>query len=466
MSETQGVTGLATVAVSAGTRLAARARLLAVDDDPEILEMERDVLTSEGYVVETALSGEQAIRMAQEDPFDIVLSDLRMPSMDGLDLLKEFAEIDPELPVIILTGHGDIASAVDSIKQGAYDYLTKPLHVHKLVITVEKALERRQLRASIDLLQKQIHGRDRLGALIGTCPPMQQIFQKIDHVAPTNSTVLILGESGTGKEMVAKEIHRMSPRHDKPFVALSCSNLPQTLLESELFGHERGSFTGATACKPGLFEAAQGGTIFLDEIASTSIQTQAGLLRVLQEREVRRVGSNLSRKVDVRVVAATNLDLDRAMEEGAFRADLYYRLSSVVLMLPKLSGRVEDIPLLAAHFLQKACENLRKPPRRLSPRAMELLTGYSWPGNVRELENVIEHAVIFSPREVIRPKDLSRSVAGLLRDGHPDTLVELEKRHIGEILKRTSGNKVHAARILGIPRSSLYRKIKRFDLAQ
>lgn len=464
MKETQWAVGGA--AARSKALPAERARLLAVDDDPGILEMERDVLSAEGYVVETALSGEDAIRRAHESPFDIVLSDLRMPSMDGLDLLKEFAEIDPEMPVIILTGHGDITSAVASIKNGAYDYLTKPLHVQKLVITVEKALERRQLRANIDLLQKQIRGRDHLGALIGTCPAVQQVFQKIEHVAPTNSTVLILGDSGTGKEMVAKEIHRLSPRHDRPFVALSCSNLPQALLESELFGHERGSFTGATACKPGLFEAAQGGTIFLDEIASTSTQTQAGLLRVLQEREVRRVGSNVSRKVDVRVIAATNLDLDKAMEEGTFRADLYYRLSSVVLTLPRLRDRVEDIPLLASHFLQKVCENLKKPPRRLSPRAMELLTGYAWPGNVRELENVIEHAVIFSPREVIRPKDLTRSVAGLFRDEYPDTLEDLEKRHIEEILKRTSGNKVHAAKILGIPRSSLYRKLRRFELAQ
>ena len=441
--------------------LSERGRILAVDDDPGILEMEKDVLLTEGYVVETALSGKEAVQKVRALPFDLVLTDLKMPTMDGMDLLKEFVEVDPEMPVIILTGHGDISSAVESIKQGAYDYLTKPLHVQKLILTVEKALERRQLRANIDMLEKQIRGRDRLGALIGSCATMQQIFQKIDHVAPTNSTVLILGESGTGKEMVAKEMHRLSQRRDKPFVAISCSNLPPTLLDSELFGHEKGAFTGASVSKTGLFEAAQGGTIFLDEIGSTSVQTQAGLLRVLQEREVRRVGSTVSRKVDVRVMAATNLDLDRAMEDGTFRADLYYRLSSVVLTLSPLRERVEDIPLLASDFLLRVCEKLKKPARHLSPRSLELLTGYSWPGNVRELENVIEHAVIFSPREVIRPKDLARCVASLFQDEHPDTLDALEKRHIQAVLKRTSGNKVHAARILGIPRSSLYRKLKR-----
>jgi len=438
-----------------------RARLLAVDDDPGILEVEREVLTAEGYTVETATSGQEALSMVRATPFDLVLTDLRMPSMDGLQLLREFTEADPEMPVIILTGHGDIGCAVESIKQGAYDFLTKPLHIEKLVITVEKALERRQLRANIDLLERQVSGRDHLGALTGSCAGMQQVYQKIEHVAPTNSTVLILGESGTGKEMVAKEIHRLSHRSNKPFVAFSCSNLPPSLLDSELFGHEKGAFTDASSSKTGLFEAAQGGTIFLDEIGSTTVQTQAGLLRVLQEREVRRVGSTVSRKVDVRVIAATNLDLDKAMEEGTFRADLYYRLGSVILILPRLRERVEDIPLLASQFLQKSCEKRKMPPRQLSPRSLELLTGYSWPGNVRELENVIEHAVIFSPREVIRPKDLARCVANLFQDEHPDTLDELEKRHIQDILKRTSGNKVHAARLLGIPRSSLYRKLKR-----
>lgn len=442
---------------------AGRARLLVVDDDTGILEIERDVLTAAGFVVETARSGQEAIRKIRDMPVDLALTDLRMPSMGGLALLKEFCEWEPEMPVIIVTGHGDIASAVESIKQGAYDYLTKPLHLQKLLITVEKALERRRLRANIELLERRINGRDRLGALLGVCPAMQQIYQKVEQVAPTNSTVLILGESGTGKEMVAKEIHRLSQRRDKPFIALSCSNLPQTLLDSELFGHEKGSFTGATSTKIGLFEAAQGGTIFLDEIGSTSVQTQAGLLRVLQEREVRRVGSTVSRKVDVRVVAATNLDLDRALEDGTFRADLYYRLGSVILTLPRLRERVEDVPMLASHFLQKASDKLKMRPRRLSPRSLEILTGYSWPGNVRELENVIEHAAIFSPREVIRPKDLSRCVASLMNDERPDTLEQLEKRHIQTILKRTAGNKVRAARLLGIPRSSLYRKLKRYD---
>lgn len=445
-----------------------RGSILVVDDDAPLRELTREILEADGHEVVCASSARIALARLKEKPFDLLLADLVMPDVDGLWLLREARSHHPDIEVIIMTGYGGIDSAVAAIKEGAYDYITKPFHIEKFSIDIQKALERKRLSEDIGILRRRIEGKDHLGSLIGGTERMQILYRQIEQVAPTQSTILLLGESGTGKEVTARTIHELSSRAKGPFIPVSCGTLPSALLESELFGHTRGAFTGATSSKAGLFDAASGGTIFLDEIGTTTPQTQVGLLRVLQEREIRKVGSTESRKIDVRVVAATNVDLERAMDEGSFRPDLYYRLSSVILRLAPLRDRIEDVPLLAAHFLARHSGRLGKPVRTLSPRSVEILSGYSWPGNVRELEHVIENAVIFSPREIIRPRDLPEAVRDLASAHEGDTLLslaEIEKRHIINVLKRTGGNKLKAARILGIPRASLYRRITRHGLA-
>ena len=444
-----------------------RGSILIADDDPSLRTLTSEILAAEGHDVTSVGTMRAALARLDEKAFDLLLADLIMPDGDGLSLLREAKSRHPDMEVIIMTGFGRIDSAVAAIKEGAYDYITKPFHIEKFAIDVQKALEKKRLSEDIGQLRRRIERGARLGTLIGGTDSMRVLYRQIEQVAPTQSTVLILGESGTGKEVTARTIHEQSARAKGPFIAVSCGTLPSALLESELFGHIRGAFTGAVSSKEGLFDAAHGGTIFLDEIGTTTPQTQVGLLRVLQEREVRKVGSTDSRKIDVRVVAATNLDLERAMDEGSFRPDLYYRLSSVILRLPPLRERIEDVPLLAAHFLARHSERLNKPVRTLSPRALEILSSYSWPGNVRELEHVVENAVIFAPREIIRPRDLPDAVreAARLREG--DTLLSLEdveRRHILNVLKRTGGNKLKAAKVLGIPRASLYRRLSRYGL--
>jgi DNA-binding NtrC family response regulator len=427
-----------------------RGRVLVCDDDANLLNLTREILEAEGHQTDGTVSAREAISLLEEKTYDLVLADLVMPEIGGLDLLREAKRRSAETEVIIITGHGDIDSAVQAIKQGAYDYITKPFHAEKLAIDVQKALERKRLSEDIALLRRRTEGRDRLGHLLGRSPAMASLFNIIERVAPTESTVMILGESGTGKELTAREIHRQSNRRSGPFVTVSCGTLPSNLLESELFGHTRGAFTGASSSKPGLFEAASGGTVFLDEVGATETRTQVTLLRVLQEKEVRRIGSTRARSVNARVIAATNLDLEKAMDEGTFRTDLFYRLNGVALRLPPLRDRAEDIPLLAGHFLSRYGTTLKRAGRTLSPRALELLCGYAWPGNVRELENVIEHAVIFSTREVIRPRDLPPA----LRQSQPGSeqalrsLREIERDHIAQVLRQTNGNKLKAARIL------------------
>ena len=438
--------------------------ILIVEDDPNLLEVLRQALALEGHEVLCAASSSEALARLAERPVDLVLTDLWMKPVGGLDLLREVHKQSPETLVIIMTGRADVDTAVASIKEGAFDYVTKPFDLRKLTLDVAKALERKRLEEDLEVLTQRLHGRSRLGSLIGRSPRMQEIFNAIERVAPTRSTVLLLGESGTGKELVAREIHQHSPRKPGPFIAVNCGSLPATLLEGELFGHEKGAFTGAERDKVGLFEAASGGTIFLDEIGTTTPQTQVGLLRVLQEHEVRRVGGTQTRKVDVRVIAATNVDLDRAMEEGTFRPDLYYRLSAVTLGLPPLRERPEDIPLLAEHLLRDICRRLGKPPRTLSPRLLEALSAHTWPGNVRELANVLEQAVIFSNRPVLRPHDVALAQAQPGRAEQTETLEALERRHIQRVLHLTAGNKLRAARMLGIPRASLYRRIRRYGL--
>jgi DNA-binding NtrC family response regulator len=387
--------------------------------------------------------------------------------MDGISLLKKLKQIQPNGEVIIVTGFGDIETAVQSIQSGAYNYITKPFQNEKLLIDIQKALEKKSLQENLNILKDRLEGEGRFGHLIGSSPAIAKIFHMIKQVALTESTVLILGESGTGKELVAKEIHARSRRRDKPFIVVNCGSLPSTLLESELFGHVKGAFTGAVNTKIGLFEAAHGGTLFLDEIGTANMQTQVGLLRVLQSKEIRKVGSTADKKIDVRILAASNLDLKNAAEKKEFREDLFYRLSAVTIMLPPLRERVEDILPLCMHFLTSFCYKHHKKQKTLSPKAIETLIGYQWPGNVRELEHVMENAVIFSERDHIRPKDLS-----LEMDSQDDkttsdnvlTLEEAEEEHIKKMLQRAAGNKLKASKLLKIPRATLYRKIQKYKI--
>jgi DNA-binding NtrC family response regulator len=443
-------------------------RILVVDDDPAQAFLASEILSPDGHEVETAHSGAEALEKLASMPFDLVLADLMMPRMDGFELLRRIGEKWDNLPVIFITGHDDVASAVQAIQDGAENYLTKPFDIDGLRFVVQRALERRLLRDDNARLRQMVHdGRMSFGTVIGASPPMQALYDQIERVAPTESTVLLLGESGTGKDLTAREIHRRSHRKGGPFLGVNCGALPANLLESELFGHEKGAFTGASAGKVGLFEAANGGTIFLDEIGTTTGTTQQTLLRVLQEREVRRVGSTLSRPIDVRVIAATNADLESDMKAGSFRADLYYRLSGIVLHLPALRERQGDIPLLAEHFLAQSCHRQGRELHAFSPRALERLQRHAWPGNIRELENVVERAVIFAGRRLIGPGDLFLEGAGdVVERPDPLALDEVIRSHLRYVVERCAGNLAQAARLLRIPRTSLYKKLQKYDLGR
>jgi two-component system response regulator HydG len=441
-------------------------RILVVDDEPTQAMLASEILRPEGHAVETALSGAEAIERLSSQPFDVVVADLMMPGMDGFELLQRIGEAWPDIPVIFLTGHADVASAVDAIKQGAENYLTKPFDVDRLRVVVLRALEKKALRDDNARLRRLIwKRRTSFGTLLGTSEPMQALYDQIEAVAPTQSTVLLLGESGTGKDLTAREIHRRSKRREGPFLGVNCGALPANLLESELFGHERGAFTGASSSKVGLFEAADRGTIFLDEIGTTAMGTQQALLRVLQDREVRRVGGTSTRAVDVRVVCATNADLQAEIASGNFRSDLYFRLSGVIIRLPALRERRGDIPTLAEHFLAQACHRHGKQMHSFTQRAMETLQRHPWPGNIRELENVVERAVIFATRTNIGPRELQFSAeTGPATQDDQQGLDEVVRSHLIATLEKCGGNKMQAARLLKIPRTSLYKKLKKYGL--
>ena len=424
------------------------------------------VLHREGYEVVCAGDGQEALRLLEE--VDLAIVDLRMPRMDGLSLLREARSRGVRVPVIVMTAFGSIDSAVEAMKAGAYHYLTKPFSLEEALVLVERALRERELERELEALRREVERRYGFHNLVGKSKAMQQVFELIRRVSHSRSTVLIQGSSGTGKELVARAIHYSSPRRDRPFVAVECSAIPETLLESELFGYVRGAFTGAVTSRKGLLEEADGGTLFLDEIGDLSPSMQVKLLRTLQEREVRRIGAQQSVKVDVRLIAATNRDLEEAVRRGEFRADLFYRLNVITINLPDLKDRPEDIPLLAHHFLRKFAEANGEHKRGISKEAMDLLMNYHWPGNVRELENVIERAVILGRGPEVLPEDLpprlrqpSRPAAGEevpLPQGL--TLRELELRYIQEVLRRTGGRKAEAARLLGISRRTLYRRLR------
>ncbi len=456
--------------------MSGRIHILAVDDDTVACHLLQEVLEQEGYHVSVATSGRQAIRLGQEVPFDLAIVDVRMPDLDGIEVLKALKRTNAQMPVLMITAYSSMDSTIEAIRQGAYDYLSKPCNIEELKITVKRALEQYQLRQENQYFRQELRGKYKFENIVGTTQPMLDVYKTVARVVNSKATVLIQGESGTGKELVARAIHFNGPGADRPFVAVECASLAESLLESELFGHVRGAFTGAVEAKRGLFEMADGGTCFLDEIAEISPALQAKLLRVLQEHEIRRVGGTESIPLDVRVIAATNKDLESLVQAERFREDLFYRLNVVTIHLPPLRDRQDDIPLLATHFLRKYSEENHKLITHIAPAAIELLCSYEWPGNVREIEHVIERAVTLTMNSCLLPEDLppklqertpplrSEGFDGVTREPPLLTLEELEKQHIQEVLRATQGNKKKAAEILGINRRSLYRMAKRYSL--
>jgi DNA-binding NtrC family response regulator len=449
--------------------MATTAALLIADDDLVALELLAEVLSAEGYRVRTAPGGKECLSLAENEPFDLAIVDLRMPDVDGLQVIRRLASIQPEMPVLILTAFATIDTAIEAIREGAYDYLSKPFRMEELKILVRRTLEARRLVRENTQYRHELQDRYRVQHLIGQSPSMVEVYKLVARVARLDTTVLLQGETGTGKELVARAIHYASHRADGPFVVVDCTSVPEGLFESELFGHERGAFTGALSTRRGLFETAAGGTCFLDEIGELSATLQGKLLRALQEQAVRRVGGNDWIPVNVRIIAATNRDLRKRVEQGSYREDLYYRLNVVTIDLPPLRERAQDIRLLAQHFLEKYARVSGKPLKGFARETLDLLFGYHWPGNVRELENAIERAVALSSSELIMPENLPAqprqdSPAPLVVPGPRMTLEEVKRWYVSKVLEDMGGNKVRAAEILGVDRGMLYRMLKRQTL--
>ncbi len=440
-----------------------KGRLLIVDDEMVVRDSLGQWFDSEGYETKQVSGAKEALEAIQHESWDAALLDIMMPGMDGMELQKKLHEIDPDLIVIIMTGYATVETAVQALKQGAYDYITKPFDPDELVHLVGNALEHRRAKREVVRLKENLQEIFPRTEMIGQSPGMKRVVELIEMVAPTDATVLVFGESGTGKELVARAIHALSPRRYMPMVVIHCGALTETLLESELFGHERGAFTGAQYRKKGKFEVADGGTVFLDEISDISLKTQTDLLRVLQEKEIVRVGATQPVKVDFRCVTATNKDLDALVKEGSFRPDLYYRLNVFCIELPPLRDRREDIPLLADHFVHKYATAMNRPAPRVSPAAMELLLAHPWPGNVRELENAVERALVIGRGPEILPPDFPFQLSKTpQRAGN--TLEEVERAHVERVLVETDWNLSRAARVLDIDRTTLYNKLKRYGL--
>jgi two-component system, NtrC family, response regulator AtoC len=445
----------------------AAAHLLIVDDDPVALNLLKEVLSKEGYRAVTALSGEEAITLGTDHAFDIVITDVRMGEKDGMEVLRSFKKFSPETTIIMITAFGSIETAIEAIREGAFDYVSKPFKLEEIKFTIRRALEQRRLLQENKFYRRELLNQYQIKNVVGRTHQMFQVYKTIAKVADTKSTVLLYGERGTGKELIARSIHYNSLRSSRPFIPVDCASLVETLMESELFGHVRGAFTGAHAAKKGLFEEADGGTIFFDEVSQLSLSMQAKLLRFLQEHEIKRLGGIESTKVDVRIIAATNQPLEPLVKEGKFREDLFDRLNVVTLILPPLRERKEDIPLLANHFLQRFSEENHKNISHISPEVLDVLVGYSWPGNVRELEHTIERAVIFSIHPIILPEDLPRKILDEIGDREvlpsekSPSLKAVEKRYVLQVLQETKGNKKKAAEILGIDRTTLYRILEK-----
>ena len=439
----------------------ARTSILIVDDETVVRDSLGKWFEEEGYSVETATTARDALLKLPTQRWDVALVDIKMPGMDGLELQRKIREVDPEILVIIMTGYASVETAVQALKDGAYDYITKPFDPDDLAHLVRKALEHRRTKEENVRLRESLEAT-RSVELVGRTPVMQQVEELIRTVATTDTTVLIRGESGTGKELVARAIHNLSPRRYMPMVVIHCGALTETLLESELFGHEKGAFTGALYRKKGKFEVAEGGTVFLDEISDISLKTQTDLLRVLQEREITRVGGTQTIKVDFRAIAATNRDLETLVKEGTFRPDLYYRLNVFSIDVPPLRERREDIPLLAEHFLQKYARAMSKRFTSISRAALDKLMEYDWPGNVRELENALERALVVGREPEIQSADLPLSLQSGPGLAAGPSLDDVERAHILKTLEACDWNQTRAAKILDIDRVTLYNKIKKY----
>lgn len=445
-------------------------KILVVDNEKSMREFLAIVLKKEGYFVETAEDGEQAVKVLEREIFDLVLTDIKMPQMSGLDLLKALKNISPDTITIMMTAFASTETAIEAMKEGAYDYLTKPFQIDEVKLIIKNALERKKLRQENTQLRRELKGQATFTQIIGKSEKMNKVLDLVRKVADSKSNILIYGESGTGKELIARAIHFNSGRRDRPFVTVNCSALPETLLESELFGHMKGAFTGAIGNKEGLFEVAHEGSIFLDEIGETSLAIQVKLLRVLQEKEFRRVGGTKDLKVDVRIIAATNKELEKLVAEGKFREDLYYRLDVIPIILPPLRERPEDVPLLTDFFIRQFNESLQKQIEGIEPEAMRLLMTHEWKGNVRELENVIERAVALASGKMLRIDDFSEGIlkpsatipipASIPEEGlHLENLIgKIEKELLLKALQETHWVKKEAAKLLHINfRSFRYR---------
>ncbi len=456
--------------------------ILVVDDEMIVCESCKRILDEDGYEVETALSGKEAIEKMRHDPFDIVITDLKMPGIDGMEVLRTIRKEYPDAIVIMITGFSTVDTAVEAMKLGAFDYIPKPFTPDEVSIVVKKAIEKKSLLLENIYLRQELQEKYGFHNIVGKSKKMQEIYRVIAKVAMTDTTVLVFGQSGTGKELIARAIHFNSPRRDKQFVPVDCAVLSENLLESELFGHIRGSFTGAVTTKPGLFEVADGGTVFLDEVGNISLAIQAKLLRVLQEREFTPVGGTKAKKVDIRLIAATNKDLEKMIKEETFREDLYYRLNIVPIALPSLKERTEDIPLLAVHFLKKYADEMGKAIKGFTPEALERLMRYPWPGNVRELENVIERTVVMMDEEMVRIEHLdlpeqqeegspeeyvpktSEELKEIKKQIREKSVEDIEKAFILQALKRNNWNVTRAAEEVGMLRPNFQALMRKYEL--
>ncbi len=446
--------------------------ILVVDDDSSHRTMLKATLSADSYQVFEASDGEEAISMVEKGFYDLIMLDLKMKNIDGIETLQQIKKISPAIPILIMTAYASVQTAVEALKLGAFDYLVKPLDMDDVRHTLKKTLDYHQLEIENKALKEQGALEFDFSNIVGESKKMRDLFEVLALAAHSHATILIIGESGTGKELIANAIHKNSPRADKPFIKVNCAALPDNLLESELFGHEKGAFTGAASRRMGRFELANSGTIFLDEIGDMSPATQAKILRVIQEGEFERLGGEKTVKVDVRSIAATNKDLKEQVHLGNFRKDLYFRLSVVPVNIPPLKDRKEDIPLLAEHFVKQYSEKNQRLIKGFSPMAMDLLMRYSWPGNVRELENCVERAVIMCREQFITPEELPIAIQSLVEKDEPKqigvqpghTLQEVEKEMILTTLEQTNGNRTKAAEILGITRQTLQNKLKEYKI--
>jgi len=451
--------------------------ILLVDDEEPIREALLLLLKSADYRISGCGSGQEAVRHLENEQFDIVITDLFLPDITGIDILKKAKELSPAIEVILITGHASAETAVRAMKEGAFDYITKPLNIEELRVIISKAIEKQQILSENISLKKQLRDKYEFSNIIGSSPAMQKVFSRITKVIKTDTTVMILGDSGTGKELIAKAIHSNGPRRNKPFIAVNSGAIPENLLESELFGHTKGAFTGAIRDKMGKFEAANHGTIFLDEIATLPMHLQIKLLRVLQEQEVERIGSNKQIKLDVRIISATNVNLEEEVRKGAFRDDLFYRLNVIPVILPPLRDRVEDILPLVRHFLAKYCKEMDRPLMNIAKEALIALEVYQWPGNVRELENVVERTVALTEGDQITLSDLPSNITKSYSEQEElptrvtlrgvdlgKVLTDIEQKMISDALSLSDGVKARAAALLNLNRTTLVEKMRRLGM--